>query len=412
MTTDAKSAIRFNAAWVLGACTCEPMYEHCARCDARRVLRAAAAQTPALASALASELEAENARLAKRCAELEDGIAEARRLAAGAVHKAGEACDAAQKRNEEIAKLRDALDREKRTVVALVDRCESAERAAFEYRERAEQERDEPRGRRQAVAELQKQHDDDVFERGLRALEAGVLTPRKSAASGAELAERHGLRAASGGEALGRDLGHVDAVATTLPPVNDEDERMVDRMMAASRSGANRRLSPDESAAEIATLRERAEAAERYGESQRERADSSRASWEHGVLVRAEAEKERDAFRARAEAAERDLADVRREIEIVCTTEPDPSGAGSADATVRCAEELALDHAHAMASSIRAEADRDRYRAALESIAAWDMLNPPDPSKLADATWLRTLVDGALASGEVDSPQPQRPPSR
>jgi hypothetical protein len=36
------------------------------------------------------------------------------------------------------AELRDALEREKRTTVALIDRCESAERAALEYRERAD----------------------------------------------------------------------------------------------------------------------------------------------------------------------------------------------------------------------------------------------------------------------------------
>lgn len=33
---------------------------------------------------------------------------------------------------------------------------------------------------------------------------------------------------------------------------------------------------------------------------------------------------------------------------------------------------------------------------ALRQIAAWDMLNPPDVTKLADAKWLKDLVDAAL----------------
>ena len=37
-----------------------------------------------------------------------------------------------------------------------------------------------------------------------------------------------------------------------------------------------------------------------------------------------------------------------------------------------------------------------RLRAALERIAAWDCLNPPDPILLNDLPWLRQLVDDAL----------------
>ena len=35
---------------------------------------------------------------------------------------------------------------------------------------------------------------------------------------------------------------------------------------------------------------------------------------------------------------------------------------------------------------------------ALQLLAAWDMLNPPDPEKLADARWCKTLVDAALGA--------------
>jgi hypothetical protein len=36
--------------------------------------------------------------------------------------------------------------------------------------------------------------------------------------------------------------------------------------------------------------------------------------------------------------------------------------------------------------------------AALESIAAWDCLNPPDPNLCADHPWLKRLVDDAIAA--------------
>jgi hypothetical protein len=40
------------------------------------------------------------------------------------------------------------------------------------------------------------------------------------------------------------------------------------------------------------------------------------------------------------------------------------------------------------------------FRAALETIAGWDCLNPPQPELCADLPWLRRLVDQALWCGE------------
>jgi hypothetical protein len=41
-----------------------------------------------------------------------------------------------------------------------------------------------------------------------------------------------------------------------------------------------------------------------------------------------------------------------------------------------------------------------RYREALEQIAQWDCLNPPDPNLCHDHPWLKRLVDDALANGD------------
>lgn len=38
-----------------------------------------------------------------------------------------------------------------------------------------------------------------------------------------------------------------------------------------------------------------------------------------------------------------------------------------------------------------------KYRTALQHIAQWDCLNPPRPELLADLSWLKKLVDDALA---------------
>jgi hypothetical protein len=38
-----------------------------------------------------------------------------------------------------------------------------------------------------------------------------------------------------------------------------------------------------------------------------------------------------------------------------------------------------------------------KYRAALQQIAQWDVLNPPRSDLLADLPWLKQLVDDALA---------------
>lgn len=43
-----------------------------------------------------------------------------------------------------------------------------------------------------------------------------------------------------------------------------------------------------------------------------------------------------------------------------------------------------------------AEARAERYRVALETIGAWDCLNPPRADLLADLPWLRAVVDIAL----------------
>ena len=43
-------------------------------------------------------------------------------------------------------------------------------------------------------------------------------------------------------------------------------------------------------------------------------------------------------------------------------------------------------------------ADMRMAEDALKLLAAWDMLNPPDPEKFADARWCKTLVDAALAA--------------
>lgn len=40
--------------------------------------------------------------------------------------------------------------------------------------------------------------------------------------------------------------------------------------------------------------------------------------------------------------------------------------------------------------------ERNRLKAALQAIAAWDMLNPPQTDRVADLGWLRRLVDDAL----------------
>lgn len=39
---------------------------------------------------------------------------------------------------------------------------------------------------------------------------------------------------------------------------------------------------------------------------------------------------------------------------------------------------------------------RDKLQAALETISAWDLLNPPATNVVADAMWLRHIVDDAL----------------
>lgn len=62
-----------------------------------------------------------------------------------------------------------------------------------------------------------------------------------------------------------------------------------------------------------------------------------------------------------------------------------------------------------------------RCESALKQIQSWDMLNPPDTATIADARWLRHLVDRALSAppseetrkectcGEDDSPGPSLP---
>ena len=41
-------------------------------------------------------------------------------------------------------------------------------------------------------------------------------------------------------------------------------------------------------------------------------------------------------------------------------------------------------------------AEVERLRKALARIQQWDMLNPPQTQQIADAQWLRNLVDKAL----------------
>jgi hypothetical protein len=61
-------------------------------------------------------------------------------------------------------------------------------------------------------------------------------------------------------------------------------------------------------------------------------------------------------------------------------------------------------------NELRAEVER--LRSALRQISRWDMINPPYPGLLADAVWLRKLVDDALASPSegVDRPGAHREP--
>ena len=54
-------------------------------------------------------------------------------------------------------------------------------------------------------------------------------------------------------------------------------------------------------------------------------------------------------------------------------------------------------HAYSPTSTLRMrESTIARMRTALGMIGEWDMLNPPNPSQLADAVWLRGVVDAGL----------------
>jgi multidrug efflux pump subunit AcrA (membrane-fusion protein) len=60
-------------------------------------------------------------------------------------------------------------------------------------------------------------------------------------------------------------------------------------------------------------------------------------------------------------------------------------------------EDLWLD---ANKRAVAAEAEAQTLRDALEQIAQWDCLNPPDPNLCHDHPWLKRLVDDALANGD------------
>lgn len=70
--------------------------------------------------------------------------------------------------------------------------------------------------------------------------------------------------------------------------------------------------------------------------------------------------------------------------------------------------EAALERSGREIDRLRAEVSRlteenRRLREALERIAAWDCLNPPDPSLCGDLPWLSDVVRAALKGHDDDN---------
>jgi hypothetical protein len=93
--------------------------------------------------------------------------------------------------------------------------------------------------------------------------------------------------------------------------------------------------------------------------------------------------------------------DLLGKAEAECAARLTPE---SGRALIHDAKRWELAYGHARDAAAVADARVAELEAALETIRAWDFLNPPRADLLADLPWLRRVVDGALAAVRQEKP--------